>query len=163
MAKAQSRQRQRKLDRIDRRILSLIQSNARIANKELAQMVHLSPTPCLRRVGLLEQAGYIARYRAVLTPEKLGYSIRAFLTIKRTRESHRETVWQRILAIPEVVACHVVSGDFDLLVEVVARDMEHYAKLTLETIARIEGIYDLRSTLSIKALRTDGPLPVAEN
>ncbi len=160
--KDKSPQNGRVLDRTDRRILTRIQANGRLTNKQLAELVNLSPTPCLRRVNLLEQAGYIERYRAVLRPAKLGYTIRAFLTIKRTRESHRETVWQRMLAIPEVIACHVVSGDFDLLVEVVARDMEHYANLTLKTITSIDGVHDLRSTFSIQALKTDGDLPIVE-
>jgi Lrp/AsnC family leucine-responsive transcriptional regulator len=152
----------RPLDRTDRRILAQIQANGRLTNKQLAELVNLSPTPCLRRLNLLEQAGYIERYRAILSPAKLGYSIRAFLTIKRTRESHRETVWQRMLAIPEVIACHVISGEFDLLVEVVARDMEHYANLTLKTITSIDGVHDLRSTFSIQALKTDGDFPIVE-
>lgn len=150
------------LDRTSRRILSHIQTNAKLTNKQLAQLVNLSPTPCLRRVGLLEQNGFVRRYKAVIEPAKLGYQLRAFLTVKRSRESDRETVWEQLIAIPEVIACHVVSGEFDLLVELVARDMEHYSVLTLEKISQIPGVYDLRSTFSIKALRTDGDIPIAE-
>ncbi len=67
----------RNFDRIDRRILMHLQQNARLSNKELAQLVHLSPTPCLRRVALLEQSGVVSRYRAVLNHSQLGYTVRA--------------------------------------------------------------------------------------
>ncbi|MCX7561451.1 Lrp/AsnC family transcriptional regulator [Sulfitobacter sp. F26204] len=150
----------RKLDRIDRAILHLLQADARIANKEIARRVNLSPTPCLRRVRLLEEAGYIQRYKTVLDPNQLGYAIRAFLGIKRSRNSSRTSVADEVLKIPEVLACHVVSGEFDLLVEIVARDMEHYSEIALEHIAEMDSVLDLRSTFSIKTLKTDGPLPM---
>ncbi|MGC1497958.1 MAG: Lrp/AsnC family transcriptional regulator [Sulfitobacter sp.] len=150
----------RQLDRIDRAILHLLQSDARLPNKEIARRVNLSPTPCLRRVKILEETGFIKRYRAVLDPVQLGYSIRAFLGVKRSRDSNRSSVADEVLKIPEVLACHVVSGEFDLLVEVVARDMEHYSEVVLEGIAELECVLDLRSTFSIKALKTDGALPI---
>jgi len=153
----------RQLDALDRRILALLQRNARVSNKEIAQKINLSPTPCLRRIRLLEQAGYIDRYKAILNPQNLGYSIHAFLSLKRHRESSREDVTRRILEIPEVISCHIVSGEFDLMVELIARDMEDYARITINTIAEMPGIYDLRSTFSIKALKRSGDLPIAED
>lgn len=150
----------RKLDRIDRAILHLLQADARIANKEIARRVNLSPTPCLRRVKMLEEAGYIRQYKTVLNPNQLGYAIRAFLGVKRSRNSSRSSVADEVMKIPEVLACHVVSGEFDLLVELVARDMEHYSEIALEHIAEMESVLDLRSTFSIKTLKTDGPLPM---
>jgi Lrp/AsnC family leucine-responsive transcriptional regulator len=150
----------RALDRTDHRILLLLQENARLSNKEIARTINLSPTPCLRRISLLEKAGYITRYKAVLDPAKLGFSIHAFLSLKRSRESSREEISRQIMAIPEVLTCHVVSGEFDLLVELVARDMDDYARITIDHIAEMPGIYDLRSTFSIKALRRDGDLPI---
>ena len=150
----------RGLDRIDRRILMLLQKDARLPNKEIARAVNLSPTPCLRRLNMLEEAGYITRYKAVLDPAQLGYSIHAFLSLKRSRDSSREEVSRQIMAIPEVLSCHVVSGEFDLLVELVARDMDDYARITIDNIAEMPGIYDLRTTFSIRALRRDGELPV---
>lgn len=150
----------RRADSIDRSILQLVQADARLSNKEIATAVNLSPTPCLRRVKLLEQAGYIKRYKAVLDAASLGYSIRAFLGVKRSRSSDREAVSRQIMEIPEVLSCHVVSGEFDLMVEVVARDMDDYARIAIDTIAEMAGVYDLRSTFSIKALKTDGDLPL---
>ena len=151
----------RQLDAFDRRILLLLQKDARISNKEIAETINLSPTPCLRRIRLLEQAGYIDRYKTILDPQRLGYSIHAFLSLKRRRESSREDVSRQILEIPEVISCHIVSGEFDLMVELVARDMEDYARITIDHIAEMPGIHDLRSTFSIKALKRDGDLPIA--
>lgn len=152
----------RRLDAIDRGILSLLQQNARLTNKQIAETVNLSPTPCLRRIGQLEEAGFINGYRAVLEPRSLGFTILAFLSLKRSRESSREELSRRVMEIPEVLACHVVSGEYDLFVELVARDMDDYARITLDQISRLPGIHDLRSTFSIKALKTNGALPLAE-
>lgn len=152
----------RSIDRTDRRILQLMQSNARIPNTDLAKLVNLSSSPCLRRVSLLTDAGYVRSYKAVLDPIKLGFTVRAFLSIKRSRESDQRTVSSRIASLPHVIACHVVSGEYDLLAEVVARDMQHYAEITLETISKIEGVYDLRSSFSIRAIKTDGDLPIGD-
>jgi len=160
MSSSESRK-NRGLDRTDRSILALLQHNARLTNKEIARLVNLSPTPCLRRIGMLEEAGYVSRYKAVLDPAKLGFSIFAFLSLKRSRESSQADVARRIMEIPEVLSCHVVSGEFDLMAEVVARDMDDYARITLDHIAKMPGIYDLRSTFSIKALKIDGLLPIA--
>lgn len=149
----------RTLDRLDRRILDALQRDGRMSNRDLAAAVNLSPTPCLRRTARLEE-GPIRRYKAILDPKALGYSIRAFLSLKRSRDSEREEIAALILAVPEVVACHVVSGEYDLIVEIVARDMDDYARIALDTIAAMPGIHDLRTTFSLVALRTDGDLPV---
>ena len=152
----------RNIDRIDRRILQLLQSDARIPNTDLAKKVNLSSSPCLRRVSLLADAGYVRMFKAVLDPIRLGFTVRAFLSIKRSRESDQREVSSKIASVPEVIACHVVSGEYDLLAEVVARDMQHYAEITLETISKIDGVYDLRSSFSIRAIKTDGDLPIGD-
>lgn len=151
----------RAVDKIDRGILKRLQGNGRISNKELAKQVHLSSTPCLRRVGMLEESGVITGYKAMLDAEKLGYTVRAFVQVTRSRELNREHVWNQIRAIPEVIACHVISGEADLLLEIVARDMKHYGEILLEQLNKIEGVYDSRSLFSIKALKLHGEIPVA--
>jgi len=152
----------RELDPTDIKLLDLLQKDGRLANKDLARMVGLSPTPCLRRVSLLTEAGYIRGYRAILDPAMMGYTLRAFLTLKRSRDSNREKLTEQILLIPEVQACHVVSGEYDLLVELLARDMDDYARIAIGHISEIPGIYDLRSTFSIVPLKTVGELPIVK-
>ncbi len=151
---------QRPVDKIDRNIIRRLQTNGRMSNKDLAKQVNLSSTPCLRRVGLLEQSGVIKHYKAVLDAELLGFSIRAFLQITRSRDLSRDKVWEELSALPEVIACHVISGDADLLIEIVARDMQHYGEILLEKINKIEGVYDTRSMFSIRAIKVDGEIPV---
>lgn len=150
----------RELDQIDLKLLDLLQKDGRRANKDLARMINLSPTPCLRRVGQLKQAGYIRGYRAILDPAMLGFTLRAFLSLKRSRDSQRDKLTEQILAIPEVQACHVVSGEYDFLVELLARDMDDYARIAIGHISELPGIYDLRSTFSIVPLKTVGNLPI---
>ena len=150
----------RELDRIDLKLLDLLQKDGRLANKDLARIINLSPTPCLRRVGQLKQAGYIRGYRAILDPAMLGFTLRAFLSLKRSRDSQRDKLTEQILAIPEVQACHVVSGEYDFLVELLARDMDDYARIAIGHISELPGIYDLRSTFSIVPLKTVGNLPI---
>ena len=150
----------KELDEIDLKLLAVLQADGRLANKDLASMVNLSPTPCLRRVGQLTQAGYIRGYKAVLDPAMLGFTLRAFLSLKRSRDSDREKLTQQILAIPEVQACHVVSGEYDFLVELLARDMDDYGRIAIGYISELPGIYDLRSTFSIVPVKTEGTLPI---
>lgn len=150
------------IDRIDRKILRLIQSNARLPNKELATLINLSPTPCLRRVSLLIEAGYIRFFKTVLNPQQLGLGVRAFMSVKRNRDSDQEKLAQRLTALPEVLSCHIVSGEYDFFLEIIARDMQHYSELVMERISKMDGVYDLRSSFSIRALKTDGELPVPE-
>ncbi len=108
----------------------------------------------------MEQSGVIKHYKAVLDAELLGFSIRAFLQITRSRDLSRDKVWEELSALPEVIACHVISGDADLLIEIVARDMQHYGEILLEKINKIEGVYDTRSMFSIRAIKVDGEIPV---
>lgn len=157
---ALKREPERQLDRIDHSILRLLQADANLTNKQIAEAVNLSPTPCLRRIRLLEEAGFISRYKAILDPVKLGYTVHAFVGVKRSRQSDREALSSRILELPEVLSCHIVSGEFDMMVELIARDMEDYARISIETIAEMDGVHDLRTTFSIKALKTHGDLPL---
>lgn len=154
-------ERTRNLDETDLKIIRLLLQDGRMSVKDIARQVNLSATPCLRRVNLLEKDGYISRYKAVVDPSKLGYTIYAYLSIKRQRESNLERLSQEILEIPEVLSCHIVSGEFDMIAEVVALDMAHYASVILDRISGIKGVYDLRSTFSIRSLKREGSVPVA--
>jgi Lrp/AsnC family leucine-responsive transcriptional regulator len=150
----------RTLDRIDLAILRYLQADGRLSNKEIADKVNLSPTPCLRRIRQLEDSGHIVRFKAVLDRKQLEFGVHAFLGIKRNRDSDRADISEQIIGMPEVLSCHVVSGEFDLWVELVAKDMDDYARIAIETIAEIPGVYDIRSTFSIRSLKSDGNLPI---
>jgi Lrp/AsnC family leucine-responsive transcriptional regulator len=115
------------LDAIDRRIVAALQANGRLSNVELAERVGLSPSPYLRRVQRLEREGYIEAYRAVLGRSRIGLGLTVFLGVKIDGHANERALAleEALLAMPEIVACHLVSGDADYLLEVVVPDIEH--------------------------------------
>lgn len=121
----------RKLDRIDRMILEILQKQGRIAIRELAAMVNLSTTPCSERVKRLERDGIIMGYHARLSPELLDKRLLVFLEIKLSAKSGDvfEQVARDLADIPEVLECHLISGEFDYLVKARLKEMSAYRKL----------------------------------
>lgn len=121
----------RKLDRIDRMILDILQKNGRIAISELASQVNLSTTPCSERVKRLERDGIIMGYYARLNPELVDKRLLVFLEIKLSAKSGDvfEQVARDLTDIPEVLECHLISGDFDYLVKARLKEMSAYRKL----------------------------------
>src|SRR5947209_5228658 len=108
------------LDAIDRRIIADLQGDARLTNVELAQRVGLSPSPCLRRVKRLEKDGYIEGYRATLRRERVGLTFSVFLGVKIDGHSNQRALKfeKAVIAMPEVISCHLVSGEADYFLEV---------------------------------------------
>ena len=121
----------RKLDRIDRMILEILQKQGRIAISELAAMVNLSTTPCSERVKRLERDGIIMGYHARLSPELIDKRLLVFLEIKLSAKSGDvfEQVARDLADIPEVLECHLISGEFDYLVKARLKEMSAYRKL----------------------------------
>jgi Lrp/AsnC family leucine-responsive transcriptional regulator len=150
------------VDEVDRRILAALQSNARLQNVELAKLVGLSASPCLRRVRRLEQAGLISRYGAVLERRSLGFGITAFLhvEIERNRKAETELLREALRRLPQVVAAHIVTGDADFLLEIVATDLAAYAEFVLDVLNKLPGIKGIRSSISLEAVKASGPLPL---
>ena len=150
------------LDAIDRRILAALQADGRLPITDLADVVGLSPTPCLRRVKRLEASGVIQGYAAVVDPAKVGKGIRAFVQV--TLDSHaEETVgaFQRaITERPEVVACFVMSGEMDFLLQIVADDFESYSAFALKALLRMPGVKDTRTSFVISLLKAPGAIPL---
>lgn len=150
------------LDAIDRRILRELQDDARLTNVELADRVGLSPSPCLRRVRILEEAGIIAGYRAILSRKKSGLGLTVFVGVKVERHHDEEaTAFQRAVEdVPEVVACYLVSGEHDFLVEVVVPDLEAYEHFLLGRLLRLPGVLDVRSNFAIRTVKSPASLPL---
>jgi len=149
-------------DRTDRAILNRLQREGRIANVELAEAVSLSPSSCLRRTKALEADGLIAGYRAELDPERIGLGFTVFISLKVEQHS-RDTSTQietALTAIPAVVACHVVSGEADFLVEAVVPSLESYEQLLLDQILAIDPVTAVHSTFAIRTVLSRGPLPL---
>jgi Lrp/AsnC family leucine-responsive transcriptional regulator len=150
-------------DRIDLAILGRLQTDGRIANIDLAEAVSLSPSACLRRLRALEHDGVIAGYRAELDRDKVGLQLTIFVELKVEGHSQQTSsrVEQALTAIPAVVACHVISGAADFLVEVAAPTLAAYERILLDQILVIPAIVDARSTFAIRTVKTRGPLPLA--
>ena len=147
------------LDGIDRRILAALQVDGRLTNVELADRVCLSPSPCLRRLKRLEQAGVIRGYRAVLDRRAVGLGLTVFVSIKVGKHSRDNAeMLHAALAAPEVVACHMVSGEADFLAEVVVPDLDAYERLLTDRLLTQPMIEEIRSNFALRTIKTDGPL-----
>src|SRR5262245_4123028 len=118
------------LDTIDHRIIAARQEDGRLSNVDLAERVGLSPSPCLRRVKRLERDGTIAAYRALPQRSRIGLGLTVFIGVKIDGHGNERAAMleEAILAMPEVIAAHMVSGEADYLVEVVVPDLEHYQR-----------------------------------
>ncbi|WP_207239677.1 Lrp/AsnC family transcriptional regulator, partial [Pseudomonas sp. MPR-R2A7] len=140
------------LDRTDKALLNALQGNARLTVAELADRVALTTSPCWRRVRHLEESGVISGYQAILSPKALGYGVTAFVSIMM--ESHTQEIArafeQRLLAIPEIVACHNVSGRYDFLLEVVAKDLESFGEFAREVLQTLPCVKEIYSSFSYK-------------
>jgi Lrp/AsnC family leucine-responsive transcriptional regulator len=151
------------LDRIDHRILEELQRDAGLTNQELADRVGLSPSPCLRRVKALEDAGIIEKRVALLSREKLGLSLTALIQIAMDRHTPErfDKFEKTIKRYPEVQACFLITGQqHDYLLMVVVPSMEHYQKLLLDKITRIEGVTGVRSSFVLRAVVETTALPL---
>ena len=149
-------------DRVDRAILAKLQSDGRIANVDLADTISLSPSACLRRVKALEASGIVVGYRAELSRVKAGLGLTVFIGLKVAGHSQESSVRieQALLAIPAIVACYLVSGTSDFLVEAAIPDLAGYEQLLLGQILTIPSIVEAQSTFAIRTILSRGPLPL---
>ena len=150
------------LDRIDINILRELQADARLRNVVLAERVGLSPSPCLRRVKLLEEAGAIAGYRTVLDRPSVGLGLTVFagIRVERHTDANADAFVSAVLAMPEVVACHLVSGDVDFLIEIVVPDMSTYESTVLRRFLSMPAVRDIRSNFAMRSYKANGALPI---
>ncbi len=151
-----------KLDAIDRRILSELQSDGRLTNNDLAERVGLSPSPCLRRVRALEAAGIIVGYNAALDPAllELGTSVFVRVWLKAQDDETVQRFVDSVVALPHVVECHMMAGDCDFLLRVVARDLDGYRRFQAEKLARIEGVTSLKTDIPLQRVKVTAALPL---
>lgn len=150
------------MDRTDLKILALLQQDGRLSNVELAEQVALSPTPCLRRVKRLEDEGVIACYRAELDKRKLGLGVTAFVCINIGDHGPKatEAFLSSVELIEEIVACHVLSGQFDFLLEVVTETLDHYASVMLDRLGGLPGVSALQTSFALRTTKSRRKLPL---
>lgn len=155
MRKSRKGETRRELDRIDRNILRTLQKNGRISFVELGESVGLSTSPCLERVRRLEQAGYITGYTAVLDPRLLGAGLLVYveISLEYTTPDIFEQFSEATKHIPQVLECHLVSGEFDFLLKVRIADMTAYRELLGEILHRLPGVRDSKSYVVMEEVK----------
>ncbi len=150
------------IDAVDRAILGLLQDDGRMANVDLAEAVHLSPSACLRRVRRLEEGGLIDRYVALVDPAAVGLGTDVFVEITLTGqdEATLEAFEQAVTHRPEILSCHLMAGDFDYLVHVVVHDVADYEVLHRTHLAQLPGVARMVSSFALRPIcdRTAYPL-----
>lgn len=141
------------IDAIDKKILALLQAEARMSITDIAEQVNLSTTPCARRIKQLEQSGIITGYHTSTDPQKLGYQLAVFIAVgmdKHTAERF-EQFEKKIKSFDEVVSCSIVTGrSEDYLIKVLVRDMAHYEEFLLHRLNRIEGVSQVHTSFELR-------------
>ena len=152
------------LDAIDRHILENLQNDARMRNVELAEKVGLSPSPCLRRVGNLEETGVIRGYATLVDAEAVGLPVSVFVsvTLEKQIEKTLEKFEKEIRARPEVMECYLMTGDADYLLRVVTADLGAYERFLIEHLTRIPGVANIRSSFALKQVKYRTALPISD-
>lgn len=150
------------LDGIDLKILTILQSEGKLTNTELAERVGLSATPCLRRVKRLEQEGVIIGYRAELDRNKIGLGLTVLVDVKvdGPRNENSTKLQEVLRAMPEVLSCHLVSGEYDLMLEVAVPDLPSYERFLLGKLLELHMFKDIRSHVVIRTVSDRTPLPL---
>ncbi|MDP2881447.1 MAG: Lrp/AsnC family transcriptional regulator [Azonexus sp.] len=150
------------IDRYDRQILAILQADGRISNQDLADRIGLSPSPCLRRVRVLEESGLITGYRAMLDAKKLGLSLMALIGISMDQHTpERFANLEAVIGdIPEVLECLLITGQqSDYQLKVVIRDMDTYQDLLLNKITRIQGVTGVHTSFVLRKVIDRTALP----
>jgi len=154
---------QHRLDRIDMKILAVLQDEGRISNVELARRVGLSPPPCLRRVKALEKGGIIRSYRAVLDAKALGFGVTAFAMVglENQAEADLKRFQERVTSWPIVRECHMLSGDIDFILKCVSPDLETFQRFVTDELTPAPGVAHVRTALAIRPTKQCADLPLA--
>lgn len=150
------------MDKYNIKILQALQKNGRISNKELADMVNLSPAPCWRRMSALEQNGYIKSYTALLNHEMIGLTITAFAHVSLD-DHHANTVKSFDKAMskwPEIQECHATSGSYDYLLKITTVDMQAYNYFMYEKLLKLKAIRSVNTSFSMMQKKVSTELPL---
>ena len=150
------------LDAIDRRILAILQENARVSNVELAESAGVSASPCWRRVRELERTGVISRFVTLVDPAALGLPVSVFIqvSLEKQVESALEVFENAILQRPEVMECYLMTGDADYMLRVVVADLEAYERFLMDHLTRVPAVANIRSSFALKQVKYRTVLPV---
>jgi Lrp/AsnC family leucine-responsive transcriptional regulator len=154
----------RRLSPSDRRILRAIQGDGRIPTSTLAEKVGLAASPCLRRLKALEEDGIIEGYRALVSRKALGFEVEAFVFIKleQSEPGWRTRLVDRLKGYEEVIACHALAGEVDIIVHAVSQDIESFGEFTMNRLLTLPGVADVRSSFVLSTIKPQSPIPVPD-
>jgi len=149
------------MDSKDRQILRELQNNGRLTNQELSERVNLSPSPCVRRVRLMEEQGMIKGYTALVDPKAWGLPITVFIRLKLERHSEEAVneVEQAISAMPKVMDCWLMTGRSDYLLRVIAADLDDYERFVRRELQRVPGIASIDTSFAYGSVKHAQVLP----
>jgi DNA-binding Lrp family transcriptional regulator len=150
------------MDAIDRKILAILQSEGRITNVELAERVGLTAPPCLRRVHQLEKLGYITGYHADLAAASLGYGITVFalVSLKSQAETDLLAFEQHVMELPEVRECHMLNGEIDFILKIVAHDLQQFQQFLTSKLTPAPNLASVKTSLTIRTSKDFPGIPV---
>ena len=151
-----------KLDRIDRRILHDLQDKGRMTNVELAKRAGISAPPCLRRVRALEKAGLIKGYHAEVNAEALGFSVTVFAQVGLSSQAEADlrAFEQLVASYPEVRECHMLAGEADFLLRIVATDWDAYQRFLTSKLTPAPNVSHVKTALAIRSTKTEPGVPI---
>jgi len=150
------------VDNYDRSILRCLQDDGRMSNLHLAEQIHLSAPQTLRRVRTLEEKKVIRGYVAQVAPEAVGLGVMAFVNLSLDREQFRNVreVERQLMAFPNIIECHTISGDFDYILKVVAKDLKSLSQFLTDTLMQVSGVASLRSMICMEEIKPVSGLPI---
>lgn len=150
------------LDKIDLKILRALQADAKLTTAEIAERVGLSASPCARRVRLLERAGVIKGYTAIVDQKKVGLPISAFASIKleRQREEDLDRFGEAVARWPEVLDCYLMTGQRDYLMRIVAADLEAYERFLKDKLTRLDNVASIETSFALGQVKRSEVLPI---
>lgn len=151
-----------KLDKIDKKILGNLQNSGRMSNVDLAKDVGISAPPCLRRVRALEEAGYIKSYHAKIDPSILGYGVTVFASVKLTSQAEKdlEAFEKKMVSLPMVRECHMLAGDVDFILRIVAKDWDSYQEFLSKELTSAPNVTSVKSSLGIRSAKDMPGVPI---
>lgn len=150
------------MDNYDRSILKHLQDDGRMTNLQLAERIHLSAPQTLRRVRMLEEKKIIRGYVAQVAAESVGLGVTAFVNLSLDREQFRNVreVERNIMAFPDIIECHTISGDFDYILKVVAPDLKSLSQFLTDRLMQVPGVASLRSMICMEEIKPVSSLPI---
>lgn len=150
------------LDELDFAILRVLQEEGRISNQELADRVGLSPSPCLRRLKLLEANGVIERYVALVSPAAAGQTLQAIIEVRLDHQTSAavERFEREILKHPQVLECYLMAGDWDYMLRVVFANLDEFREFCIGALSKIPGVANVKSNICMKCVKFTTALPM---